>query len=100
VSNKKRDPIVDFSKSIILTSDSYIQAVEQLKMRAEEASKEKQRQHIQREDEKKRKAQEKEERTLERERRAAKRALEKARKAIDRESAEVLCKQKAAEKAA
>jgi hypothetical protein len=56
VSNKKRDPIVDFSKSIILMSDAYIQAAEQLKMKAEEVSKEKQRRRIQREDEKKRKA--------------------------------------------
>jgi hypothetical protein len=46
VSNKKRDPIVDFSKSILLKSEAYIHAAEQLKTRAEEASREKQRRHI------------------------------------------------------
>jgi hypothetical protein len=40
VSDKKRDSIVDLSKSIMLTADAYIQAAKQLKMRVEEASKE------------------------------------------------------------
>ena len=31
VSNKKRDPLVDFTKSIILTIDTYISSLEQLK---------------------------------------------------------------------
>ena len=39
VSNKKQD--VEFTKSIMLTSDTYIHAAEQLKLRYEEASKEK-----------------------------------------------------------
>jgi hypothetical protein len=100
MSNKKWDPIVDFNKSIMLTSDAYIHVVEELKMRAEETAQEKQRRQVQREDEKKRKLQEREERNLQKERKAAERALEKAQKALERESAQQVCKQKATKKAA
>jgi hypothetical protein len=96
VSNKKQDPIIEFTKSIMLTSDAYIQAVEQLKLRSEEASKEKERRRIKRQDTKKRKAEGKEERTLTREWKAANRAAEKARKTLEREIVQSLRSQRVA----
>jgi hypothetical protein len=53
VSNKKCDPILDFPKSIILTYDDYIKAVENLAMQWEGVSKEKERKRIEREELKK-----------------------------------------------
>jgi hypothetical protein len=96
VSNKKQDPIVEFTKLIMLTSHAYIHAVEQLKLRSEEASKEKERRRIKRQDTKKRKAEGKEERTLTREWKAANRAAEKARKTLEREIVQSLRSQRVA----
>jgi hypothetical protein len=100
VSNKKQDPIVEFTKSIMLTSDAYIQVAEELKTRSEEAAKEKEKRRIEREDTKRRKVEEKEERTLAWKQKAAHRAVEKARKTLQWETAQRLHRQRAAEKAA
>ena len=42
VSQRHQDPIMDFTKSIILTSDEYMEAVAELRQAKEDAAKEKQ----------------------------------------------------------
>ena len=84
--SRRRDPIVDFAKSIILTCDAYEEAEVGVRMRRENAATEKQRQRIEREETRKRKAIEREENN--------------ARKAAQREESLRLKEQRAQEKAA
>ena len=84
-SSHRRDPIVDFAKSVILTSSEYEEAAAIIITASEDATKEKQRQKQQREESKKRKLEEREE------------AM--ARRAASREEAQRLKDLKAAEKA-
>lgn len=85
-STRRRDPIVDFAKSIILTCDAYEQAELGVRTRRENAAAEKERQKIEREESRKRKAAEREENN--------------ARKAAEREESLRIKEQRAQEKAA
>jgi hypothetical protein len=73
VSNRKRDPIVDFTKSIILTSNTYISALKKLKQQQQLAVEDKERKRVDREEMKKRKAEEREQRVVEKEAKALER---------------------------
>ena len=95
---KSRDPIFDFTKSHILTSDKFTTAMQRLKESRENAAKEKERKAVEKEETKKRKATEREEaqvaKLLAREEaarakslRAAMRAEEQARKHLERPEA-------------
>ena len=75
------DPIVDFSKSIMLTLDNYVSAVEQLQEKKEEAARAKERYRIEREETKRRKLLEHEEEQRQREACAVEVAEAWARKA-------------------
>ena len=68
----KCDSIVDYTKSMTLTSDSYIHTMEQLKIQREGASNEKERKRLEREESKKRKAEERKQKVVEREQEASK----------------------------
>jgi hypothetical protein len=96
INPKRGDPIVNFAKSINLTSDQYVEAVHQMKCRKEEVAMAKERIREERVESKKRKATEWEEaaqrRALEQEesqdsknQRAAERAESQAHKAAKRE---------------
>ena len=78
------DPIMDFTKSIILTSESYMNAVEKLQQKKEEATRAKERNRIEREETKRRKVLEREEEQRQREARAAELAEARAKKALER----------------
>jgi hypothetical protein len=104
-SNRTRDPIVDFTKSVMLTADTCLATVEQLQEQRDYAARENERKRIEREEQKKRKAQErdqkaiqKEQRLLEREHKATERAEKKARLAIERAEAQRLKVERAAER--
>ena len=84
INPKKRDPIVNFAKSVILTSNQYIEAAHQMRTRREEAATTKERNKEERVESRKRKAAEKEEAT--------------ARRAIEREESRRLKEQKAHER--
>ena len=81
------DPIMDFSKSVILTSDNYVSAIEQLQEKKEEAARAKERYRIEREETKRRKLLEREEERRQREARAVEVAEARARKVQEREEA-------------
>ena len=81
------DPIVDFSKSVMLTSDSYVNAIEQLQEKKEEAARAKERYRIEREETKQRKLLEREEERRQREAYAVEVAKAWAKKAQEREEA-------------
>ena len=78
---------MDFSKSVMLTSASYVSAVEQMQEKKEEVAKAKERYRIEREETKRRKLLEREEDRREREARAVQVAEARARKAQKREEA-------------
>ena len=81
------DPIVDFSKSVMLTSDSYVSGVEQLQEKKEEVAKAKERYRIEREETKRRKLLERKEERRQREARVVEVAEARARKTQEREEA-------------
>ena len=96
-SGKRKDPIIEFSKSIIITSCQYMEAAAAVKESKERDKKEKEQARLAREENRKRKAREREEeqarKAVERaealrqkEERALKRAEEQARKVADREA--------------
>jgi hypothetical protein len=60
---RTKDPVVDFSKSIILTSDQYVAATTQMQQTREEALREKERNKLEKKETHKRKASEKKEAT-------------------------------------
>ena len=64
VTQRHQDPIMDFTKSIILTSDKYIEVAAKLRQAKEDATKEKQRQQEEKEKQWKLKATEREEERL------------------------------------
>ena len=108
---KFKDPILDFTKSHILTSDEFTNAMQRWKESRENVVKEKERKAAEREETKKRKATEREEARVARvvareevarlkELRAAMRAEEQARKKLERKEAHSLKVQRAAEAAA
>ena len=63
--SRRRDPLLDFTKSIILTSDEYSAAVERLNDAKQSAAREKERLRTEKEESRQRKAAEKEARALE-----------------------------------
>ena len=65
VSYKHRDPIIDFTKSIMLTSDEYMEVATELRQSKIEVAKEKERLRIEKEERRKQKAAEREEEKLE-----------------------------------
>ena len=85
MSQRHQDPIMDFTKSIILTSDEYIEAAAKLRQAKEDAAKEKQRQWEEKEEQQKRKAAEREEERIQQEARAAEIAEARVVKARQRE---------------
>ena len=96
--SRRRDPVVDFAKSVILTSVEYEEAAAGIIAAREDAAKEKERQKQQREETKKRKLEEKEEAMARRaaarqeaqrlrDLKAAERAEAQARRAAEREEA-------------
>lgn len=95
-SGKRKDPIIEFTKSIIITSREYVEAAAAVKDKREQDKKDKQeakaareerkkRKAVEREEERARKAVEREAATREKEERAVMRAAEQARKAAERE---------------
>ena len=80
---------MDFTKSIILTSDEYIEAAAELRQAKEDAGKEKQRQREKKEEQRKRKAAEREEERIQRKARAAEIAEAQEVKARQREEARI-----------
>ena len=98
-SGKRKDPIIEFTKSIIITSRQYVEAAAAVKDKREKDKKDKQEAKQAREDQKKRKAIEREEERArkavqreaaqrEKEERALQRAAEQARKAAEKELAQ------------
>ena len=96
-SRRRRDPIVDFAKSIILTGDAYNEAAESIRLARESAAQEKEHQKEAREETRKRKADERqqaaarkaasrEESIRSREQRAAEKAAIKAQKTAEKET--------------
>ena len=94
----KKDPIINFAKSIVLTSDQYLQAATHLKNTREQAAREKEqkrgervelqrRKLTEREEANARKAADREEVARLKEQRASEIALERARKAAERQRA-------------
>ena len=81
MSQRHKDPIMDFIKSIILTSDEYTEAEAELRQAKEDAAKEKQRQREEKEEQRKRKVAKREEERIQREARAAEIAEARAVKA-------------------
>ena len=81
------DPMVDFSKSVMLTSDIYVSVVEQLQEKKEEAAIAKERYRIEREEMKRRKLLERKEERRQREARAVEVAEARVSKAQEREEA-------------
>ena len=97
------DSIVDFMKLIMLTVDTYLATMKQLQEQRIGAARKKERKRIEREEQKKRKAQktnqkaiQKEQRFLEREQKAAERPEKKAHLAIERAKAQRLKVEKVA----
>ena len=89
VSYKHRDPIIDFTKSIMLTSDEYMQAATELCQSKIDAAKEKERLQIEKEERQKQKAVEREEEKLERQARAAELAEVREAKKCEQEEARI-----------
>jgi hypothetical protein len=85
INPKKRDPIVNFAKSVILTSDQYVEAAHQMKIRREEAAMVKECNR--------------EERVESHKRRAVKREEPMAQRALDHEESWRLKQQKATKQA-
>ena len=82
-SNPRRctsDPIVNFSKSILLTSEDYMNSVQQMQAQNVERERQKQTAHIERAEAKRRKVEEQEERRVRREAHQRQMAEERARK--------------------
>jgi hypothetical protein len=61
INTKRKDPIVNFAKSLILTSDQYIYAVQEMRLSKEDSAIQRERQRVDREETRKRKAADKEE---------------------------------------
>ena len=89
VSQRHQDPIMDFTKSIILTSDEYIEVAAELRQAKEDAAKEKQRQREEKKEQRKWKAAEREDKRLQRKDRATEIAEAQALKACQREEAQI-----------
>ncbi|KAG0574625.1 hypothetical protein KC19_VG277500 [Ceratodon purpureus] len=98
-SGRRKDPIVEFAKSVIITSHEYIEAANALKESREKDKKEKElakqtreetrkRKAVEREEERARKSVEREALLRQKEERAAQRAATQARKAADKEIAQ------------
>jgi flagellar biosynthesis GTPase FlhF len=94
----KKDPIINFAKSIVLTFDQYVQAAMQLKCTREEAAREKERKRGEKNESKQRKLAEREEENVRKvahpeqaawlkKQRAEERALQQAQRATKREEA-------------
>ena len=100
INPRKRDPILDFSKSIMLTSEQYINAAAQMKEAKVTAARQKEQARVEKEERKKRKETEREEERLAKEARASEIAEARAQKAAEREEARAVKAARAAEAAA
>jgi hypothetical protein len=61
INTKRKDPIVNFAKSLIRTSDQYISVVQEMRLSKEDSTIQRERQRVDREETRKRKAADKEE---------------------------------------
>lgn len=99
VNRRSKDPIMDFSKSIMLTSDQYINAAAQLKEAKAASAREKEQARLEKEEKKRRRAIEREEERRAKEARAAEAAEARAQKLAEREEACALKESRAAKAA-
>lgn len=99
VNRRSKDPIMDFSKSIMLTSEQYINAAAQLKEAKAASTRQKEQARLEKEEKKRRRAIEREEERRAKEARAAEAPEARAQKLAEREEARALKESRAAKAA-